>query len=78
MELIAKIDESNNPLCRSNIINSPLFDISCNKPEDTSDKLGNDLVVLSALYNFNSYSYGNKIPQRIISLLDNHYLRLKD
>ncbi len=64
-------------LCRSNIIKSPLGEVTRGITREKIDDTENDLFVLSGIYNFNSSSSLSGIPQRIISMLDTQYLALK-
>ena len=77
IDLIGRNRTAQKVLCRSNRIQSPAFDIPETGTEQALKDTGNDLVLLSKLYNFGDEFPLKEIPQRIISLLDTQYLRIK-
>ncbi|MBN2051591.1 MAG: DUF4912 domain-containing protein [Spirochaetales bacterium] len=77
IELLAGNKSGEAVLCRSNSVVSPAFKVSEAETEQVLNDKGNDLNLLSKLYNFGEESAMQEIPQRIISLLDTRYLRIK-
>lgn len=77
IELVGKDRTDERVLCTSNRIYSPAFNIPEAGTEQALKDTGNDPALLSRLYNFGDESPMKEIPQRIISLLDTQYLRIK-
>lgn len=77
IDLIGKNRVGERVLCTSNRISSPAFKVPEAGTEQALKDTGNDLELLSRLYNFGEESPMKEIPQRIISLLDTQYLRIK-
>jgi hypothetical protein len=74
VELILAVDEAEKVLCCSNIIISPFWEIG---EVDDSRQLkgsGNDLLLVAGVYDLSVSEARKKIPQRIISMIDNEYL----
>ena len=78
IELYYSAGESEKALCRSSVIKSPVEGYASLKTGGVKADAGNDLVLLSGLYDFEAPSSKNTIPQRIISFLDAQYIQLKD
>jgi len=77
ISLVGKSKTGEKELCKSNRVVSPAFQIPEAGTEEALKDTGNDLAVLCKLYNFGDETPLKEIPQRIISLLDTEYLRIK-
>lgn len=78
LALMYKLGKTEKTLCTSNTIKSPNETYGLLKDGGGIADAGNDLVLLSGLYDFEAPSSKNVIPQRIISFLDAQYIQLKD
>ncbi len=72
IELILFMYGEEKILCTSNTITSPAKTVEDIKAGD--DFISEDLLLLTGFYDFDEESSDNRIPQRIISFLDNKYL----
>lgn len=74
-EIITTVFGKEEVLTRSNIIKSPKTDLE--NMEESSRLEDQNVLLLSGLYEVSSSSSISRIPQRIISMLDNQYLQIK-
>ncbi len=73
-ELILKSQSSVKILCRSNIVESPLWEVDELKNLKELKGTGNDLLIVAGVYDLSEYEAAGKIPQRIISMIDSDFL----
>ena len=78
IDLMYRSGKAEKLLCTSNKVSSPEATYSLLKEGGGIADAGNDLVLLSGLYDFEAAGRENIIPQRIISFLDAQYIQLKD
>jgi len=76
LQLIVRTGDEEKVLCKSNAVESPT--ISINPTADSiSDEQFRTILSVSGLEDPDDFSEKGGIPQRIISLLDTHYLHLQ-
>ncbi len=76
LQLIVRTGDDEKVLCKSNAVESPT--ISINPTADSiSDEQFRTILSVSGLEDPDDFSEKGGIPQRIISLLDTHYLHLQ-
>lgn len=74
-EIITTVFGKEEVMTRSNIIKSPKTDLG--NMEESGALKDHNILLLSGLYEVGASSSMSKIPQRIISMLDNQYLQIK-
>lgn len=74
VELILVSDEVEKPLCCSNTVRSPLWEVGALEDFTHLKGSGNDLLLVASVYDLSLSESSQKIPQRIISMIDNEYL----
>lgn len=74
VELILDSSKNEKVLCRSNVVLSPLWEVS--EPDDLAilKGSGNDLLLVAGLYDMGLEGSSSKVPQRIISMIDTEFL----
>jgi hypothetical protein len=79
VELIARLAGKVKTLARSNTVYAPRGDIAMGDDgqADAADAINDEMILLSGLHSAGISSYGSVNPQRIISILDAQYVRLK-
>ena len=74
IELCWSVDEKEHILCRSNTIRSPLGGVALDYIHDMLDGADSDVLTLAGLNESTLTSLRDKIPQRILSMVNDDYL----
>ncbi len=77
IELRCRVGDVERVLCRSNSVHSPLGEAALDYVYDLSDGADNDVLMLSGLMDYGASSARERIPQRIISMVDDDYLQIQ-
>lgn len=77
IELILKGRGDVKVLCESNHIESPRWELPISSNPEINDS-GNDMLLVASIYDIGEKLRDKPVPQRIISMLDDKYLKLFD
>ena len=74
VELILVTKDSEKVLCCSNYVLSPVWEIDTIRNSSELKGSGNDLLLVAGVYDLSETELEERIPQRIISMIDSEYL----